>query len=93
MILSIELRQHCIIQVCGLLSKTFRQSVQIIGTHTDVWAPIVGHYNETRFMQGVSRELCDIALIQRFAGGAEQAAYLGAQGAGRVVVQIGTDLQ
>ena len=57
------LRQYRIIQVCGLRSKIFRQSVQIISTHTDVWVLIFGQSDETIFKQGVRRELCGVALI------------------------------
>ncbi len=55
-------RQHRTIQVCGLRSKIFRQSVQIIGRHTDVWVPIFGQSDGTRFKQGVHRVLCGGAL-------------------------------
>ena len=61
--LIIKLRQHRIIQVCGLRSKIFRQNVQIIGRHTDVWVPIFGQSDGTRFKQGVRLELCGGALI------------------------------
>ena len=42
--------------------KIFRQSVQIIGRHTDVWVPIFGQSDGIRFKQGVCRELCGGAL-------------------------------
>jgi hypothetical protein len=57
-----DLRQYRIIQVCGLRSKIFRQGVQIIGVHTDVWMPIFGQSDGIRFKQGVRRELCGVAL-------------------------------
>ena len=57
------LRQHRIIQVCGLRSKIFRQSVQIISMHTDVWMLIFGQSVGIIFKQGVHRELCGVALI------------------------------
>ena len=37
--------------MCGLRSKIFRQSVQIISTHTDVWVLIFGQSDETIFKQ------------------------------------------
>ncbi len=56
-------RQYRIIQVRGLRSKIFRQSVQIISTHTDVWVLILGQSGGIIFKQGVRRELFDVALI------------------------------
>ena len=56
------LRQYRIIQVCGLRSKIFRQSVQIISIHTGVWVLIFGQSDGTIFKQGVRRELCGVAL-------------------------------
>ena len=60
---SIYLRQHRIIQVCGLRGQIFRQCVQIISSHTDVWVLIFGHNDGTICKQGVRRELCGAALI------------------------------
>ena len=57
-----NLRQYRTIQVCGLRSKIFRQTAQIIGRHTDVWVPIFGQSDGIKFKQGVRRELCGIAL-------------------------------
>ena len=62
LLIKVHLRQHRIIQVCGLCSKIFRQSVQIIGRHTDVWVPIFGQSDGIRFKQGARRELCGGAL-------------------------------
>ena len=57
-----KLRQHRTIWMCGLRSKIFRQSAQIIGVHTDVWMPIFGQSDGIIFKQGVHRELCGVAL-------------------------------
>ena len=46
-----------------MCSKIFRQSVQIIGRHTDVWVPIFGQSDGIRFKQGARRELCGGALV------------------------------
>ena len=59
-----DLRQHRIIQVCVLRSKIFRQGVQIISRHTDVWVPIFGQPDGTRFQQDACRELCGVALTE-----------------------------
>ncbi len=40
----------------------FRQSVQIISAHTDVWALIFDHYDGIIIKQGVRHELCGVAL-------------------------------
>ena len=57
-----DLRQHRIIQVCGLRGQIFRQCGQIISSHTDVWVLIFGHNDGTICKQGVRRELCGAAL-------------------------------
>ncbi len=48
--------------VRGLRSQIFRQNVQIISVHTDVWILIFGQSDETIFKQGVRHELCGVAL-------------------------------
>jgi len=48
-ILPKNFRQYRTIQVYGLRSKIVRQSVQIIGLHTDVWMPIFGQSDGKRF--------------------------------------------
>lgn len=58
-----NLRQHHIIQVCGLRSKIFCQVEQIICTHTDVWVQILGQADGIIFQQGVRHELCGVAFI------------------------------
>ena len=50
--------------MCGLRGQIFRQCVQIISSHTDVWVLIFGHNDGTICKQGVRRELCGVALKQ-----------------------------
>ena len=56
------LRQYRIIPVRGLRSQIFRQNVQIISVHTDVWILIFGQSDGIICKQGVRRELCGVAL-------------------------------
>ncbi|MEE0855810.1 MAG: hypothetical protein U0L58_00735, partial [Ruminococcus sp.] len=56
--------QYRIIQVYGLRSQIFRQNVQIISSHTDVWGLIFGQSDGIICKQGVRRELCGVALNQ-----------------------------
>ena len=55
-------RQYRIILVRGLRSQIFRQNVQIISVHTDVWILIFGQSDGIICKQGVRRELCGVAL-------------------------------
>ena len=49
----------------GLRSQIFRQNVQIISVHTDVWILIFGQSDGIICKQGVRHELCGIALKLR----------------------------
>ena len=55
-------RQYRIILVRGLRSQIFRQNVQIISVHTDVWILIFGQSDGIICKQGVRHELCGVAL-------------------------------
>ena len=56
-------RQYRIILVRGLRSQIFRQNVQIISVHTDVWILIFGQSDGIICKQGVRHELCGVAFI------------------------------
>ena len=59
------LRQYRIILVRGLRSQIFRQNVQIISVHTDVWILIFGQSDGIICKQGVHHELCGVAFISK----------------------------
>ena len=57
-----DLRQHRIIQVCGLRSKIFRQVVQINQGKADALPRFFGQADGIIFKQAVRLELCGVAL-------------------------------
>ncbi|MEE0675195.1 MAG: hypothetical protein UCN61_04960, partial [Ruminococcus sp.] len=59
-------RQYRIILVRGLRSQIFRQNVQIISVHTDVWILIFGQSDGIICKQGVRHELCGVAYSISF---------------------------